>query len=61
VYDRVSGSEEPDDLLEGILTALKGHPALSKRGHRAVDAALVILTRGVAPKDYADNGMATAA
>jgi hypothetical protein len=61
VYDRVSGSEEPDDLLEGILTALKGHPALSKRGHRAIDAALVILSRGVAKAESADKELAAAA
>jgi hypothetical protein len=36
-------------------------PALSKRGHRAIDSPLVVLTRGVAPKDYADNGMLAAA
>jgi hypothetical protein len=50
VYDRVAASEEPDDLLESILAGLKGHPALSKRGHRAIDAALFILSTGMTPK-----------
>jgi hypothetical protein len=54
VYDRIAGSEEPDDLLEAILEGLKGHPALSKRGHRALDAALIILGR--ADKQPSDNG-----
>jgi hypothetical protein len=38
-----------------------GHLALSKRGHRAIDAALVILTRGVSPKETSDNDMAAVA
>ena len=60
IYDRIAGSEEPDDLVESILEGLKGHPALSKRAHRAIDAALVILSRGVA-QETSDNGLAAVA
>jgi hypothetical protein len=61
IYDRIAGSEEPDDLVESILEGLKGHPALSKRAHRAIDAALVILSRGVATQETSDNGLAAVA
>jgi hypothetical protein len=57
IYDRVASSEEPDDLVESILTALKGHPSLSRRGHRAIDAALYILSTGMTPKaEESTNG-----
>ena len=61
IYDRIASSEEPDDLLESILEGLKGHPALSKRGHRALDAALVILGRADKVKEPSENGQAVAA
>ena len=61
IYDRIASSEEPDDLLESILEGLKGHPALSKRGHRALDAALVILGRADKAAQASENGQAVAA
>ncbi len=47
--------------MESILEGIKGHPALSKRAHRAIDAALVILSRGVATQETSDNGLAAVA
>jgi len=61
IYDRIASSEEPDDLLESILEGLKGHPALSKRGHRAIDSALVILGRADKAPQASENGQAVAA
>jgi hypothetical protein len=45
------------------LSSVKGHPALSKRAHRAIDAALVILSRGIAPatQETSDNCLAAVA
>jgi hypothetical protein len=45
----VAGSDEPDDVFEHLLHQLDGHKDLSKQTHRAVKAALLVLSRKASP------------
>lgn len=45
----ITGCEEPDTALEALLTILAAHKEVSKAGHRACQAALVVLKRQESP------------
>ena len=57
----VTGAEAPDDVLQELLHLLHGSKELSAKGKRAVDAALVVLTRTDRPAKPETSPVAVAA